>query len=313
MAIANFPVDPYLTATSIAYRNTKLIADEVLPRSTVPTEIFSYTEHDLGERFTVPETFVGRRSKPNQVDFKSDSKEIRTYDYALDDPIPVNDVKNAGPNQDPVGKSIEALTDLLMLAREVRAAALFFTLNNYLSTQRIPLSGTSQFNDFVNSDPIGVIEDALEIPILRPNRMVMGRQVWSKFKRHPQLVKTFYPSSTDGKGMLTKAQVAELFELDEVFVGEGWLNTAKKGQSPNMARVWGKHISLTYHDPLASLDDKNRLTWGLTAQWGDRMAGNEYDRNGGGKDGAIVNRVGESVRELILASPLGYLIQNAVA
>jgi len=53
MSKANFPVNPVLTAIAIAYRNRRMIADDVLPRTDVGKQEFKYLQHDLGEGFTV--------------------------------------------------------------------------------------------------------------------------------------------------------------------------------------------------------------------------------------------------------------------
>ena len=70
MATKPFPVSARLTAIALAYRNPDiaLIADQVLPR-TPTAEEFRWLKYDLAQGFTVPDTRVGRKSRPNQVDF----------------------------------------------------------------------------------------------------------------------------------------------------------------------------------------------------------------------------------------------------
>ncbi|MGV8796604.1 hypothetical protein ACV373_31930, partial [Pseudomonas aeruginosa] len=60
MSNAPFPIDPELTAIAIAYRNGRMIADEVLPRVPVGKQEFKFWKYDLAQGFTVPETLVGR-------------------------------------------------------------------------------------------------------------------------------------------------------------------------------------------------------------------------------------------------------------
>ena len=59
-------------------------------------------------------------------------------------------------------------------------------------------------------------------------------------------------------------------------------------------------------------DANGGITFGFTAQWGTRIAGAVPDNRIGLRGGQRV-RVGESVKELIIAPDLGYFIQNAVA
>jgi len=309
MSNAPFPITPELVAITIAYRNAKLIADNVLPRVPVGKQEFKYWRYSLGEGFTIPDTKVGRKSRPNEVEFSATETPDSTEDFGLDDPIPQADIDNAPPKHDPVGKAVEQLTNLVLLDREVRTASRVFNVNNYGSGNRVTLSGTSQFNDFTNSDPIRTIMDALDACIMRPNVMVIGRAVFSTLARHPRIVKAVLGNAGDS-GIARRQDIAELFELEEVLVGEAWLNTAKKGQPVSLARAWGKHISLVYRDLTA--DTRGGTTYGYTAQWGSRIAGANPDSNIGLRGGQRV-RVGESVKEVICANDLGYFIQNAIA
>jgi hypothetical protein len=126
---------------------------------------------------------------------------------------------------------------------------------------------------------------------------------------HPTIVKAFNGTSGDA-GIVSRNFIAQLFELDEVLVGEGWINTAKKGQAPTLVRVWGKHCALVYRNRNA--DTQRGTTFGVTAQWGARIAGSEYDGKIGMRGGQRV-RVGESVKELLIANDLGYFIEDVVS
>ena len=68
-----------------------MIADEVLPRATVGGKLFQYNEYDRKQAFTIPDTRVGRTSKPNEVEFGASRKEASTEDHGLEDPIPAAD------------------------------------------------------------------------------------------------------------------------------------------------------------------------------------------------------------------------------
>ena len=316
MSTAPFPITPELCAISLMYKNAKLIADDALPRVPVGTQEFKYPSYTKSEQFTVPDTKVGRKSAPNEVEFTATEVTSKCDDYGLDDPIPQEDIDNAngvaritGLNYDPLGRAVEGVTNLIQLAREVRASNLLFTAANYAAANQTTLSGTSQWSDFVNSNPISDLMAGIDIPIFRPNVLVLGRAAWTKLCQHPKIVKAVLGNAGDS-GVANRAALANLLELDEILVGEGWVNTAKKGQTPTLVRVWGKHASLIYRDKAA--DANGGITFGFTAQWGTRIAGAVPDNRIGLRGGQRV-RVGESVKELIIAPDLGYFIQNAVA
>ncbi|MEQ8318760.1 MAG: phage capsid protein [Rhodospirillales bacterium] len=304
-----FPVDPHLQAMAIAYRNQAYIADLVLPRVTVGKQEFKYLEYPIEETFALPDTHVGRRSRPNEVDLTATEQTDATDDYGLDDPIPQGDINDAPQGHSPVDKATIQLTDYIMLDREVRTSNLVFAATSYPTGNKIQLSSTSQFSDFDDSDPIGVITTGLDACLVRPNIMVIGSAAWTKLSQHPKILKSVHGNSGDS-GIARRQAVAELFELEEVLVGQSRLNTAKKGQTASLSRVWGKHISLIHRNRNA--DTRNGLTFGYTAEWGTRIAGSEADKDIGLRGGQRV-RVGESVKEKIVAAQAGYFIEDAVA
>lgn len=305
---APFPIQPELTAVAIAYRNTRLIADQVAPRVPVGKQEFKYLKHTMAEGFTVPDTKVGRKGRPNEVEFSATEETESTQDYGLDDPIPQSDIDNAPPNYDPKGKSVEQTTNLILLDREVRTANLVFNADSYGDNNKEELTGSDQFSH-ADSHPIPIIMDALDSMIMRGTVMTIGRPAFSVLARHPDILKAFHGNSGDS-GVATREFIAQLFELEEVIVGEAWVNTARKGQAASLQRTWGKHISLSYRDTNA--DVRSGMTFALTAQFGGRVAGSIQDPHIGLRGGERV-RVGESVKELITANDLGYFLQNVVA
>jgi hypothetical protein len=312
MAHAPFPIVPYLTAIAITYRNKRLIADDVLPRTHVGAQEFTYFKLAVENGFTIPDTRVGRTSQPNQVEFTGEEVAAATRDRALDDPVPNADIENARNNPtlgDPLGKATEYLTDLIALDREVRVAAKVFDPANYGTNNKASLEDEEQFSDFEHSDPIGVIQGALDSMIMRGNKLVMGRVVASTLVRHPKIVNAFNGTAGDS-GIVPLAFLAQLFELDQILIGEGWVNTARKGQPPDLQRVWGNALALIYSNPLATV--LNGTTFGFSAEWGARIAGSIPDNDIGMRGGVRV-RVGESLAEVITAPDLGYLITDIVA
>jgi len=96
----------------------------------------------------------------------------------------------------------------------------------------------------------------------------------------------------------------------EVIVGASFVNTARKGQTPTMSRVWGKHAAALFVSQDAA--DAGQPTFGFTAEFGDRIAGT-MDEPKLGLRGSTIVRVGESVKEVISAAASGYYFENAVA
>jgi len=318
MAQAPFVIQPRLTAITLAYRNQRLVADNVLPRIPVDSPLFKWSQYSLGDAFTVPDTRVGRKGDVNEIDWTATEQSAFCQDYGLEDAIPYYDLmaaRAASQTQgvypiDPEARSTELLTDLVQLDREVRVANLVMNTANYPAANVKTLSGTAQWNTST-STPIQDITTARDSLIIRPNKMVMGRAVFTALASNPTIVKAYNGTSGD-TGIVPQQFIANLFELDEIIVGDGWVNTAKKGQTPTLVRTWGKSAVLFYQSPVIS-SPQGIITFGYTAEWGQRLAGViEQDSDIGLRGGTRV-RVGESVKEVIAASNVGYMFQNAVA
>lgn len=312
-----FPVNPELTAIALAYQNpeSQLIADKVLPRVPTPKK-FKYTKYTTEQGYSVPETRVGRKSEPNMVDFGGTDVTDECVDFGLDDIVPNDEVEafasmpkpaSGGPI-DPLALSTMMLTGLVQLDRELRVAGLVFLLGTYAAANRTTLAGATQWSDPA-SDPLKAITDAMDIPLVRPNKLVLGQAVWTVLRRHTKIVQAIGKSAQTG-GYAALQAVAELLELQEIIVGRGFYNTAKKGQPAAYARAWGKHASLLHVDTLAA--QTMQPTFGWTAQWGGKVAGNIPAPNVGIRGGQRV-RSGESVKEVIASTDAGYFFENAIA
>lgn len=309
MALSPYPIDPALTAIAVAYRNPTYIADMVAPRIPVDKQRFTFIQYSADTMFNAPDTRVGRRSKPNEVELEATEVTDSTEDFALDGGVPRADEDNADSRYDPLGNEVMFLQELIALDRERRVANIVFNSATYDAALRQTLSGTSQFSDYTNSDPIAVINDALDAPLVRPNQMVFGQQAWTRFRAHPKIVEAVLGTGAK-QGNASRQAVAELFEVDEVIVGASRMNSAKRGQAPSLTRLWGKHIALLHKAPVPQA--KGATTFMGSFQWGERIASQWEDKNMGMRGGTAV-RTGESLRERVVAAQAGYLLQNAIA
>ena len=110
-----------------------------------------------------------------------------------------------------------------------------------------------QWSDYTNSDPLKNVEDAQDAVHIatgkRPNVMVIGRQVWSALKHHPDLIDRVKYSGgvgNDRPAKVTLQALADLMELDEILVMDATENTAKEGQTPSFSFIGGKTALLAY-------------------------------------------------------------------
>lgn len=318
MAVTPFTVQPRLVAISGMYRNARLIADEVLPRVDIGgTQTYKYLRHTKEDGFTLPDTRVGRTSRPNQLQTSAIEVPGATNDFAIDIGVPNADKQNAQGQADAVARSVtdpqakatRVGTDIILLDREVRVAAKVHALATYPSANRTTLSGTSQWSDYTNSNPVDAILAAMDIPMATPNVGVMGRAAFTKLRQHPKVVAGVL-GNAGTSGVVSAQALADLLGLQKLLIGEGWLNTARPGQAVTMSRVWGKHMALLYLDPNGGPMDMPSFGW--TAEWGTRQSGSVEDGHMGARGGEWI-RTYESVDEQIAANDMGYLFRDCVA
>ncbi|AKO45685.1 hypothetical protein [[Haemophilus] ducreyi] len=308
MSKANFPVDPALTAIAIAYRNRRMISDDVLPRTPVAKQEFKYLQYNLGEGFAVPNARVGRTSRPNQVEFGATQLTSSTEDFALDAPVPLADIANKPTNYNPKGRATEQTTNLIELGREVRTTNLVFNKKSYANGLTKTLSGNNQWSHD-DSKPIADLLSALDTPVMRPNIMMLGQKAATALRTNKSIIKA-YNGSLGDEGLVPLEYLKELFELEEIYVGQALINTVNQAKKAVLQQAWGNHCALIYRDRLA--DTNGGTTFGLTAQFGTREVRDIFDENMGMRGGYNV-RVGESVKELITAPDLGFFLENVIA
>ena len=314
-----FQVQTRLTAIALAVKPQGFIADMVCPRVDAEAEEFTYTKGITDELFTIPDTSIGRTSRPNTVEFGAKDVTDKVEDHGLQGIVPVRDINRARAqraNWDPMAEATENTGLLVHLAREQRVSNLIFGAANYQSgaAGTLALSGHGQWSDYANSDPLKVINEQMDKMLVRPNAIVFGQSVWTGFRRHPKVVAAIKPSGAGNQeqGSVNRMQVAEELEIDEVHVGRTWYNTKKKGQTAVMGRLWGKHCALLHINRDIKSMRSAMPTFAFTAEWMGFRVGT-YEDESIGTDGATIVKLVDQIKELVAWKEAGFLYQNAVA
>lgn len=239
-------VDTPLSNISIAYMNDSYIADQIFPLVPVDNQsdkYFIFTK-DFWFRNSV------KRRGPNgtyaEGGFELSNTNYECINKGLQFPIPWETVQNQDAALDMEVDGAEWLAQQFMLDRESALATKIMDATAW--TTETTLSGTSQWSDYANSDPIGDIEtgrEAVKKLIGRyPNTLVMGAEVWDKLKFHPDLLDIYKHTE---KAILTKALVAAIFDgIDRVVVGDAIINSATEGATFDGGYIWPKNALLLY-------------------------------------------------------------------
>lgn len=302
-------VDPVLTETAIAYTNDQYIAEQVFPSFKVKKQSGKHFIYDRG-KFRINDNQRGQGSNSNEVTLNlTTGQPYFCEDHALREFVADEDVDNAETPTSPFVDATENVTEMHMVAREKELADLLSDTG--VLTQNVTLSGTDQWNDYDNSDPIGDVRTGIttihNAVHKRANVLILGRQVYDKLVDHPAFIERVKYSQL---GVMTPELLARIFDVERVLIGGAGYNTAAEGQSDSMDYIWGKVAILAYIAP--SVRPK-LMTLGLTYTWKtvqvERLRGSdEEDRKG------TYVRVGNHYYDQQIVSALcGYLIADAIA
>jgi hypothetical protein len=299
-------VDPALSNVSIKYTNDIFIADTLLPMLKVAKQTGKYYVYDKSN-LRIDTTDRAAGAPANEIDFGvSPSGVFATTDHALKGFVSdeVQDQADAALN--PLVDEVETITEKMLLDREQNAATLLFNTSNI--TNNTTLSGTSQWSDYDNSDPIGDIRTARisvhQNTFKLPNTLVLGKQVYDILIDHPAIIDRIKYSEL---GIATPELLARIFQVDKVIVGYAGSNTAKEGQTDSLGYIWGKYALVAYIAPQVRL---RMVTLGLTFTYSLRQAKRWREED---REGTYVRVGNDNYVQLLIAAAAGYLIAAAVA
>lgn len=302
-------VSPMLTKIALAYKNEEYIADKIFTPMPVDKQSAKHFVYDKG-RFRINETLRAKGANSNEVTLKLTTGS--TYfcdDHALKQFVPDEDVDNAVIKGSPAIDAAENVTDMLLIDKEKALAT--YMANTANLTQNTTLTTTDQWSDFVNSDPfedIATAEDTIHASIMqRPNALILGKQVYDKLIRHPDLLDRVKWSA---KGVLTIDLLKSLFDVDYVLVGKAGYNSAAEGQDDSMSYVWGKNAWLAYISPKKT---GKFVTFGLTYQWKKMVVTKLRGSDEEDREGTYVRAGKDYYDQQPVTVLAAYLIKNAIA
>lgn len=233
--------DPVLTTIARGYSNAEFIADALFPFCPVPKEAGTFMQFGK-EAFKLYNTLRAIRAASNRMNPEGMTPiAFATNEHDLEYPIDYRESAEAMFNLQK--HATVTVQDIIMLQMEYAAAVLAQTAANYPTGNKITLSGTSQFTDKTNSDPIGVVDDAKEAIRQKigryPNTMIMGASAFKSVKEHPDCVDKIKYSQ---KGVVTVDILKEIFDIETLKVGKA----VYADDDGTFSDVWSDNITLAW-------------------------------------------------------------------
>lgn len=313
-----YPRDEAMTAIVLGFTNKATIADLVMPRTSPFDKFdFSYQYYGPGQFAYVPDTSVGRRTHVNEVEFHGEKRYNSTVERALKHVFVPNDFVGVKDPEKKKAAAAVALAGLMTLDRELRVARLMMDAANYANNHAVVTAG-DKF-DVESSDIVRLIRTAIATPRLRPNTMVLGQAEWDALASHPRILAAVTRASgTIGSigaaGIATREEVARLFSLQDILVGESLVASSAKDDA-TFKPAWSGAVSFIHNNLSAiagvSAGMGNGLTFGFTAHF-DKYS-NTYDTKHEGTQGSTTLRVVDNCQEIVVAPECGMLLQNVLS
>jgi hypothetical protein len=253
-------VDQALTSVSIAYHNAQFVADQIFPVVPVTKQSNKYFIYSK-DRFRILDDARRPGARANEIDWTLSTDTYFCEGHALAQAIP--DELRANADQAIDVDTTETLTDLIYLQREILAASK--AADPTVVTQNTTLSGTSQWSDYTNSDPLQAVEDqksTIQKQIGQvPNSLLVSYPVFLALRDHPAIIDRFKYTQV---GILQPDHLRAAFNVDNFFIAAAIKNTAAEGAADALDYIWGKNALLFFKPPTPG---RRTLSLGYQFTW----------------------------------------------
>jgi hypothetical protein len=162
--------------------------------------------------------------------------------WALHHDVPDEVRENADNPLNPDRHAVQLLTSHAQIRVERQWAADFFVTGIW-GTSFTP---ATLWDDWT-SDPATDVDTAIRTILastgMKPNKLILGYDVFNKLKRHPLIAEQFKYTSS---GNITEQLLAQVFGVDEVLVCQSVYATNVEGETAAYSFIQGKHALLVY-------------------------------------------------------------------
>jgi hypothetical protein len=218
------------------------VADQIFPRIPVTKQSNKYFIYSK-DSFRILDDARRPGARANEIDWTLSTDTYFCEGHALAQAIPDELRANADQAIDVDVDTTETLTDLLYLQREIVVAAK--ATDPTVVTQNTTLSGTSQWSDFTNADPIKAVEDqktTIQKQVGQvPNSLLVSYPVFLALRNHPKIIERFKYAQV---GIIQPDHLKSAFNVDSFLIGAAVKNTANEAAAEALDYVWGKNAIL---------------------------------------------------------------------
>ncbi len=267
-------VDVALSNIFVGRRPVGFIADQLVPIIPVAKQSDFYYKSNYLESIMFEQDLDRRAkgAKSREVYWSISSDNYFANNYALSTRWFNEDVVNADQVLKYQRRSARLVTDRLMMAYEMRIAALASTATNVGTTFHVLTGWSNTTGSRVYDDLLNLKETFRTITTLKPNVAIIPEETMTYVRRNDQIRDILFG---DRGGVATDQQVAALIDVPKILVPTIMVNSAGVREtmigSGVKAPVWGKKAYFAYIGDLRSEEEQD--TWITGFRWTDPSFG----------------------------------------
>ncbi|MFB6518585.1 hypothetical protein [Streptomyces sp. NPDC056401] len=241
-------LDQALTNVSNAWFNkdTDFIGSKLFPEVMVKKPTFKVAEYGKdGMRVPSSSARTGE-AKAKRVNLTRGYNDVGPLtEHALSDIVTRDDYLLTDDPFEPESDVTENINQIMTLIDEKDVATML--RDTSIITQNTTLSGTSQWNDYANSNPFADITTGVKTgKFVNYNTASFSWESWLAIINHPDFLDRIKWSSL---GVMTEADFLKLmapYGITKLFIGKAKENTGKEGLADAVSTVWGGDFLLGY-------------------------------------------------------------------
>lgn len=223
----------------------EFVADRIFPTFSVQQASACYPVIPIEALFSAPSDDRAYRGAYQRDDFQYERGYYTTREHGREEPI--DDAERAITDQEMPGAAdymaVERAMDKILRTREKRVADKTFNATNFTAHDI-----TNEWDDATNATPIDDVNDAvLAFKIqcgMDPDILLMNDLVFRNLRTCDKvLARLAYTFPGLDSNRLTPAQVAQLLDVKEILVTGGMYNSADKGLSASLSRIWSSEYA----------------------------------------------------------------------
>tara|TARA_R110000787_G_scaffold237144_1_gene343596 strand:+ start:1200 stop:2180 length:981 start_codon:yes stop_codon:yes gene_type:complete len=248
---SNVHLDQPLSNLTLAYVQSQdtFIADKVFPTVGVARQsdkFYIYDRANMNRSGDVKK--LAPRTEVNRIGMAISNDAYYADVYGLGMDFDEQTIANEDEVLEIRSAGAETLMMRLLIDREERFADTFFKASVWTTD----VTPANLWSDYTNSTPLtdvtsGLRSAQLKSGGLKPNTMVVGKEVRDILINHPDVLARLNGGSTiNNPALVTDGKLAEIFGVENFFVMEAVKNSAVEGLAESNAFIGGKNALLCY-------------------------------------------------------------------